>query len=78
LTGPVYLGNPGELAIRELADHVITSSRSRFFTKPLPVNYPMQGCPGAFLFLRALRRNPAGYAKASSVPLPFSRRTHFL
>ena len=45
--GPVNLGNPVEMTIRELAELVIrlTNSRSRLIRKPLPVDDPVQRRP---------------------------------
>ena len=45
--GPVNLGNPVEMTIRELAELVIrlTNSRSRLIHKPLPVDDPVQRRP---------------------------------
>jgi dTDP-glucose 4,6-dehydratase len=39
---PVNIGNPSELTIRQLAEHIIalTGSRSRIVTRPLPVDDP--------------------------------------
>ncbi len=46
-TGPVNLGNPAELTIRELAEKVITltGSRSKIETRPLPQDDPIQRQP---------------------------------
>jgi UDP-glucuronate decarboxylase len=45
--GPVNLGNPGELTIKELAELVIalTGSASSLVFAPLPVDDPKQRCP---------------------------------
>ena len=45
--GPVNLGNPNEMTVRELAEKVvdITGSRSRLIFKPLPVDDPKQRQP---------------------------------
>ena len=45
--GPINLGNPRELTIRQLAEHVIalTGSRSRLVCLPLPADDPMQRQP---------------------------------
>ena len=45
--GPVNLGNPVEMTIRELAELVIrlTNSRSKLIRKPLPVDDPVQRRP---------------------------------
>jgi UDP-glucuronate decarboxylase len=46
-TGPVNLGNPHEMTIRELAQTVIrlSKSRSKLIFKPLPEDDPKQRCP---------------------------------
>jgi len=45
--GPVNLGNPVELTIRQVAEMVVatTGSSSVLVTKPLPSDDPMQRCP---------------------------------
>ncbi len=45
--GPVNLGNPVEITIRQLADTIIrlTNSRSRLIQRPLPADDPVQRCP---------------------------------
>lgn len=47
ITGPINLGNPHELSIREIARHVIdlTGSRSKLVFRPLPEDDPRQRCP---------------------------------
>jgi UDP-glucuronate decarboxylase len=47
VTGPVNLGNPHEIPVRELAERIIrlTGSRSRLVHRPLPQDDPMQRCP---------------------------------
>ena len=47
VTGPVNLGNPHEITVRELAERVIrlTGSRSHIVHRPLPQDDPMQRCP---------------------------------
>ncbi|MDP6478788.1 MAG: SDR family oxidoreductase [Phycisphaerales bacterium] len=47
LTGPVNLGNPQELTILDLAEHVIelTGSTSQLVRRPLPPDDPTQRCP---------------------------------
>jgi UDP-glucuronate decarboxylase len=47
VTGPINIGNPAEMTVRELAERVIrlTGSRSTLAFKPLPVNDPTQRCP---------------------------------
>jgi UDP-glucuronate decarboxylase len=47
VTGPVNLGNPHEISVRELAQLVIalTGAASRIVYRPLPADDPMQRCP---------------------------------
>jgi UDP-glucuronate decarboxylase len=47
VTGPINLGNPSEIAIRELAEMILdlTASRARIVLKPLPLDDPRQRCP---------------------------------
>jgi UDP-glucuronate decarboxylase len=47
VTGPVNLGNPHEIPVRELAEMILalTGSRSRLVHRPLPQDDPMQRCP---------------------------------
>ncbi len=47
VTGPVNLGNPHEIPVRELAERVLvlTGSRSRLVYRPLPQDDPTQRCP---------------------------------
>jgi UDP-glucuronate decarboxylase len=47
LQGPINLGNPNELTIRELAELIIelTGSRSRIESRPLPQDDPRRRCP---------------------------------
>jgi UDP-glucuronate decarboxylase len=60
VTGPINLGNPQELTIRELAEQVIalTGSRSRIVHKPLPVDDPLQRCPDISRARQVLRWEP--------------------
>jgi UDP-glucuronate decarboxylase len=60
VTGPVNLGNPVELSIRELATRVIelTGSRSQILARPLPVDDPLQRCPDISLATRVLDWKP--------------------
>lgn len=46
-TGPVNLGNPGEISIRALAEQIlaITGSRSAIVTRPAPRDDPARRCP---------------------------------
>lgn len=68
--GPVNLGNPNEMTIRELADAVIrlTGSQSKLVTKPLPDDDPTQRQPDITLAKAKLGWHPkveldAGLAK---------------
>ncbi len=47
VTGPVNLGNPAEISVRELAETIIdmTGARSKTVRRPLPANDPRQRCP---------------------------------
>jgi len=46
-TGPINIGNPHEIQVRELAERTIrlTGSRSRIVHRPLPEDDPLQRCP---------------------------------
>jgi UDP-glucuronate decarboxylase len=47
VTGPINIGNPMEIPVRELAERVIKQigARSKIIYKPLPVDDPLQRCP---------------------------------
>jgi UDP-glucuronate decarboxylase len=47
VTGPINIGNPHEIPVRELAERVIrlTGSTSRIVHRPLPQDDPLQRCP---------------------------------
>src|ERR1700760_4707952 len=47
ITGPVNIGNPHEIPVRELAERVIalTNSKSKVVHRPLPQDDPLQRCP---------------------------------
>ncbi len=47
VTGPVNLGNPHEITVRDLAERIlrITGSRSKLVFEPLPQDDPTQRCP---------------------------------
>jgi UDP-glucuronate decarboxylase len=59
-TGPINLGNPHEIPVRELADRVIrlTNSRSRIVFRDLPKDDPLQRCPDITLARRELGWEP--------------------
>jgi len=47
ITGPMNLGNPVEVTIREIAEKIIalTNSRSKLIFYPAPIDDPVQRCP---------------------------------
>ena len=47
VTGPINIGNPHEIPVRELAERVIalTGARSKIVHRPLPQDDPLQRCP---------------------------------
>jgi len=47
INGPINIGNPHEIPVRELAERVIrqTGSTSRIVLRPLPEDDPLQRCP---------------------------------
>jgi UDP-glucuronate decarboxylase len=59
-TGPVNLGNPVEITIRELAERVIrlTGAKSKLVFRPLPQDDPMQRCPDITLAKKVLGWEP--------------------
>ena len=60
VTGPVNLGNPHEIEVRELARRVtaLVGSASRIVYRPLPQDDPMQRCPDITLARRLLGWEP--------------------
>jgi UDP-glucuronate decarboxylase len=73
VTGPVNIGNPHEIPVRELAERVIalTKSRSRIVHRPLPQDDPLQRCPDITLATSLLGWKPsvdldAGLAQAAA------------
>jgi UDP-glucuronate decarboxylase len=61
VTGPINIGNPHEIPVRELAERVIrlTGSTSRIVHRPLPQDDPMQRCPDITLARKTLGWKPA-------------------
>jgi UDP-glucuronate decarboxylase len=59
-TGPVNIGNPGELTIQELAELVVsmTGSRSEIIRRPLPQDDPIQRQPDITLAKEKLGWQP--------------------
>lgn len=60
VTGPINLGNPHEISIRELAERVIalTGSTSTLAFEPLPQDDPTQRCPDIALARETLDWSP--------------------
>jgi len=60
LAGPINLGNPDEIAVRELAELIITitGSRSPLAFKPLPADDPKQRQPDISLAREKLNWMP--------------------
>lgn len=60
VTGPMNIGNPTEVSIRQLAELVIeiTGSKSRIVERPLPEDDPRQRCPDISLARRTLDWEP--------------------
>jgi UDP-glucuronate decarboxylase len=56
VTGPVNLGNPHEIPVRELAERIIalTGAPSRIVHRPLPQDDPLQRCPDITLARKLL------------------------
>jgi UDP-glucuronate decarboxylase len=60
VTGPINLGNPHEITVRELAERVIamTGASSRIVHQPLPQDDPLQRCPDITLARATLGWEP--------------------
>jgi UDP-glucuronate decarboxylase len=60
VTGPINIGNPHEIPVRELAERVIriTGSSSRIVHRPLPQDDPLQRCPNITLAKQVLGWQP--------------------
>jgi UDP-glucuronate decarboxylase len=60
INGPINIGSPHEIQVRELAERVIrlTGSRSVIVLRPLPPDDPMQRCPDITLARRVLGWEP--------------------
>nr|WP_294555578.1 UDP-glucuronic acid decarboxylase family protein [uncultured Rhodopila sp.] len=61
VTGPMNIGNPHEIPVRELAERVIdlVNAKSRIVHKPLPQDDPLQRCPDIAMAKRELGWAPA-------------------
>jgi UDP-glucuronate decarboxylase len=59
--GPVNIGNPHEISVRELAERVIalTGSKSKIVFRPLPQDDPTQRCPDITLARKLLDWQPS-------------------
>lgn len=60
VTGPINLGNPHEVTVKELAEKIIamTGSASRIIMKPLPKDDPTRRCPDISLAQNVLGWSP--------------------
>ena len=60
ITGPINLGNPSEVSVRELAEEIIelSGSRSKLSFQPLPMDDPVRRRPDITLALRDLGWHP--------------------
>jgi UDP-glucuronate decarboxylase len=60
ITGPINIGNPHEIPVRELAERVIalTNSKSKIVHRPLPQDDPLQRCPDITVAKRDLGWEP--------------------
>jgi UDP-glucuronate decarboxylase len=60
VVGPINLGNPHEIPVRELAERVLAKvgSKSKLIFKKLPVDDPTQRCPDITLARRTLDWEP--------------------
>jgi UDP-glucuronate decarboxylase len=60
VTGPVNMGHPQEISVRELAERIVrlTGSRSTIEYRPLPQDDPTQRCPDITLARRLLDWGP--------------------
>ena len=61
VTGPVNLGNPHEIPVRELAERIVrlTGSRSEITYRPLPQDDPTQRCPDITLARKLIGWEPS-------------------
>ena len=60
ITGPINIGNPHEIPVRELAERVIVlvNSKSKIVHRPLPQDDPLQRCPDITVAKRDLGWEP--------------------
>lgn len=59
-SGPINLGNPSEISIKQLASEIIeiTGSKSKLIHKDLPIDDPQQRCPDISLAKKELNWKP--------------------
>jgi UDP-glucuronate decarboxylase len=62
VTGPINIGNPHEIAVRELADRIVSLSHSasKIVHRPLPMDDPLQRCPDISFARQELGWEPKG------------------
>ncbi len=74
VTGPINIGNPHEIPVRELAERVIalTGSRSRIVHRPLPADDPLQRCPDI-----SMARSVLGWAPAIELDAGLGHTTQY-
>jgi UDP-glucuronate decarboxylase len=60
ITGPINIGNPHEIPVRELAERIIriTGASSRIVHRPLPEDDPLQRCPDITMAQKVLGWQP--------------------
>jgi UDP-glucuronate decarboxylase len=60
VTGPVNVGNPHEIPVRELAERIVrlTGSKSEIVYRPLPQDDPTQRCPDITLARKLMEWEP--------------------
>ncbi|MBW6502082.1 MAG: SDR family oxidoreductase [Bacteroidales bacterium] len=76
-TGPVNLGNPAEISVRELADKIIrmTGSKSKIIYLPLPEDDPRQRQPDITLARKTLGWNPkVGLDEGLAITIDYFRK----
>jgi UDP-glucuronate decarboxylase len=58
--GPINLGNPSEISVKQLASEIveITGSKSKLVHKDLPLDDPQQRCPDISLAKKELKWHP--------------------
>jgi UDP-glucuronate decarboxylase len=74
VVGPVNLGNPHEISVRELAERIVrlVGSASRIENRPLPQDDPTQRCPDI-----ALARRLLGWEPTTALPDGLTRTMQY-